>query len=85
MDGEAVYIRDPRKLSIYDTDMLKKFLLLSHFVFDSKDLAILILDELVKIYVISNRLLKDSWGVSVKYINFELNLYLFKFKYNLSL
>nr|WP_228140866.1 FkbM family methyltransferase [Aliarcobacter thereius] len=58
IDGDAVYIRDPRKLTQYDTDMLKKFLLLAHFVFDSKDLAILILDELVKRDVVSNGILK---------------------------
>lgn len=58
IDGDAVYIRDPRKLTQYNTDMLKKFLLLAHFVFDSKDLAILILDELVKRGVVSNGILK---------------------------
>lgn len=48
IDGDAVYIRDPRKIHSYNTDMLKKFFLLTCFVFDSKDLSLLILEELVK-------------------------------------
>lgn len=48
VDGDAVYLRDLRHLASWEVDEVKKLVLLATFVFDSPDLAVQALDELVR-------------------------------------
>jgi FkbM family methyltransferase len=47
VDGDAVYIKDFRDMADFDARSLKALALISHYVFDSKDLTIRILAEIV--------------------------------------
>ncbi|MDO9456159.1 FkbM family methyltransferase [Nocardioides sp.] len=48
VDGDAVYLRDLRGLASWADDEVKKLVLLATYVFDSPDLAVRALDELVR-------------------------------------
>lgn len=48
VDGDAVYLRDLRHLGSWEVDEVRKLALLATFVFDSPDLAVQALDELVR-------------------------------------
>jgi FkbM family methyltransferase len=47
VDGDAVYLRDLRTLASWADEEVKKLVLLATYVFDSPDLAVRALDELV--------------------------------------
>ena len=47
VDGDAVYLKDPGRIALYDDEGLKHLAILACSVFDSHDLALFCLDHLV--------------------------------------
>ena len=62
VDGDAVYLRDLRGLADFSSVQVAKLVLLATYVFDSPDLAVRGLDELVRRGEVSKKVVKQYVG-----------------------
>ena len=59
MESDIIYIKDPFKLDLLSDTQLKKFILISHYLFKSVDLSVYLILELERRNVLNKNSFKN--------------------------
>ena len=67
LESDIIYIKDPFKLDLLSTNQLKKFILISHYLFKSIDLSVYLILELERRNVLDKQTFKNYISNFKKY------------------